>query len=292
MVQGTAGAVMDGVAVQITCSGAGRNPDQAGALPAPAPGYAGAQSSKTPAFAGVCRALEAQFPHLDIVTRPADAPGLRLLVADMDSTMITVECIDELADYAGVRDEVAAVTERAMAGELDFEAALRARVELLAGLSEAVLAECHAERVRMMPGARSLVRTMVARGGSAVLVTGGFDYFASRVATEIGFTGFAANRLGMAGGRLTGTVEGPVIDAAGKRDRLERALAEGGIDRAASMAIGDGANDRLMVAAAGLGVAYHARPALAEVADARVVHGDLTTLLYAQGIARRDWAVF
>lgn len=231
-------------------------------------------------------ALEGALPGVDVVVQPAAGRGKRLLVADMDSTMITVECIDELADYAGLKAEVAAVTERAMRGELDFEGALDARVRLLAGLEEAAIDRCLAERVRIMPGAKALVRTMRARGGRCVLVSGGFTRFAEPVAAQIGFDRVVANRLLIADGRLTGEVERPVVGAVTKEAVLR---AEAG-DLAEAMAVGDGANDLPMIRAAGLGVAYRAKPVVAAAAAARVEHGDLTALLYAQGIARAEWA--
>lgn len=213
----------------------------------------------------------------------------RLLVADMDSTMITVECIDELADYAGIKAEVAAVTERAMQGELDFAAALTARVALLKDLDEAVLDLCRNERVKLTPGARLLVRTVRARGCHTVLVSGGFTHFANPVAAEIGFNHAVANVLELEGGRLTGTVRQPIVDAERKRTELITHAANLRLDMGATLAIGDGANDIPMIAAAGLGIAYHAKEKARAAADAAIVHGDLTAVLYALGIARRDW---
>jgi phosphoserine phosphatase len=234
-------------------------------------------------------ALEGTLEATDVVVQPEAERRRRLLVADMDSTMIEVECIDELADYAGLKAEVAAITERAMRGELDFEDALRARVGLLKGLDAAAIERCRAERVRLTPGARALVRTMRRGGAATVLVTGGFTAFAEPVAAEIGFETLLANRLQVAKGRLTGEVEGPIVGAATKRQALLDALARHGLEATASMAIGDGANDVPMLEAAGLGVAYHAKPAAAAAARARIVHNDLTALLYAQGFARDEW---
>ncbi|MEO5641562.1 MAG: phosphoserine phosphatase SerB [Sphingomicrobium sp.] len=213
----------------------------------------------------------------------------RLLVADMDSTMIGQECIDELADYAGVKPEVAAITERAMQGELDFAGALRARVALLAGLDEAVLAQCLAERVRPNPGAKTLIATMRARGASCLLVSGGFTAFAGPVGKMLGFDEVRANTLAIRDGKLTGAVEGAIVDSTTKQRSLEEARVRLGLADDATMALGDGANDRAMVEAAGWGVAYHAKPALAAVADARLDHHGLDALLWAQGIPRRDW---
>ena len=221
------------------------------------------------------------------------SPGPRrraLLVADMDSTMIGQECIDELADYAGVKPQVAAITERAMQGELDFAGALRARVALLAGLDERVVARCLKERVRPNPGAATLISTMRRQGARCLLVSGGFTAFAGPVGAMLGFDEVRANRLSCAGGKLDGTVDGPIVDAAVKRAALEEAQAALGLAREATMALGDGANDRAMVEAAGWGVAYRAKPALAEVADARLDHHGLDALLWAQGLPRSQWA--
>ena len=234
-------------------------------------------------------ALESAWPGVDVVVQPVEGRAKRLLVADMDSTMITVECIDELADYAGLKPEIAAITERAMRGELDFEAALDARVALLKGLDEGVIEACLKERVRIMPGARALVRTMRARGAQAILVSGGFTRFAEPVAREIGFDRAIANVLDIAGGTLTGTVARPIVGREAKEATLVEARRVLGLDAHETMAVGDGANDLAMIGAAGLGVAYHAKPVVAAAAAARVEHGDLTVLLWAQGIARRDW---
>jgi phosphoserine phosphatase len=233
--------------------------------------------------------LEGLFPGVDVVVQGEAGRRKAMLVADMDSTMISVECIDELADFAGLKQQVAAVTERAMAGELAFEEALTERVALLRGLEEAAIARCHDERVRLTPGARALVRTMKREGAAAVLVSGGFTAFADRVARDIGFDRAVANRLELAEGRLAGTVAAPILGAEGKKAALEAALAEQGIDASAALAIGDGANDIPMLRAAGLGVAYHAKPAAAAAAAARIDHNDLTALLYAQGYARSEW---
>jgi phosphoserine phosphatase len=213
----------------------------------------------------------------------------RLLVADMDSTMISVECIDELADYAGAKAEVASVTERAMRGEIGFEAALAERVALLAGLEEAAIDRCREERVRLTPGARTLVRTMKREGAFTLLVSGGFTRFADPVGADIGFDRVVANRLATEGGRLLGTVRPPVIGAEGKRLALLDAAAERGLRPEETLAVGDGANDVPMLNEAGLGIAYHAKPAAAAAADARIAHNDLTALLYAQGWPRSEW---
>ncbi len=235
------------------------------------------------------RSLEGLIGSVDVIVQPAAHRRKRLIVADMDSTMITVECIDELADYAGLKAEVAAVTERAMRGELDFEAALDARVVLLKGLDAGVIDRCRAERVRLTPGARTLVRTMKAHGAHALLVSGGFTRFAGPVAEEIGFDEAVANVLEIDGDRLAGTVTRPIVGAATKRDALIGATARLGLATEETLAVGDGANDIPMIEAAGLGIAYHAKPAAAAAADARIDANDLTALLYAQGYARKDW---
>lgn len=231
-------------------------------------------------------ALEAAVPAVDVIVQPAAAPRRKaLLIADMDSTMIRCECIDELADYAGLKAEVAAVTEAAMRGELDFAAALDARVALLKGLDAGVIDRCREERVRLMPGARTLVRTMAGAGARTILISGGFTAFARPVAAAIGFADVHANVLEIADGRLAGTVARPIVDAAAKRATLIAA----GVPLAACLAVGDGANDIPMLEAAGLGIAYHAKPKAAAAADAAVRHGDLTVLLRAQGWRRAEW---
>jgi phosphoserine phosphatase len=234
-------------------------------------------------------ALEGVFPGIDVVVQQADGREKKLLVADMDSTMITVECIDELADYAGIKPQIAAITEAAMRGELDFEGALDARVALLAGLDEAVIERCLAERVTIMPGAVALIGTMRARGATAILVSGGFTRFAEPVAAQIGFHRAIANRLEIAGGVLSGTVTKPIIGSDTKLQTLLAATAELNLPPEATLAVGDGANDLAMIRAAGLGVAYHAKPVVAAAADARIDQGDLSALLYAQGIPRAEW---
>jgi phosphoserine phosphatase len=233
--------------------------------------------------------LESVLKDVDVVVQERSGRRKALLVADMDSTMISVECIDELADYAGRKAEVAAVTERAMRGELEFEAALSERVGLLAGLEAGAIARCHDERVRITPGAKALVRTMRRDGALTILVSGGFTVFADRVAGEIGFDRAVANRLDMKEGRVAGTVAAPLLGAEAKRQALEQALEERGLDRSASLAVGDGANDIPMLRAAGLGIAFHAKPAAAAAADARIQHNDLSALLFAQGYKRSAW---
>ena len=235
--------------------------------------------------------LEADF---DIICQSSLHRRKMLLVSDMDSTMITVECIDELADYAGIKAEIAAITERAMAGELDFAEALKARVALLAGMDEKIIAQCIEERVRPMPGAEILVRTMAAWGAHSVLVSGGFTSFTNTVACILGFAEVHANVLEIVDGRLTGALIGNIVDAVAKRAVLESAVAGQGISMEMAVAVGDGANDLPMVASAvagcGIGAGYHARPVLASASNFAIRHNDLTALLYAQGVERDLWA--
>jgi phosphoserine phosphatase len=234
-------------------------------------------------------ALEGLIAGVDVVVQAESGRRKRLLAADMDSTMITVECIDELADYAGLKAEVAAVTEQAMRGELDFEAALDARVALLAGLDAAVIDRCREERVRLTPGAKALVSTMRANGAYALLVSGGFTLFADPVAAAIGFDQAASNILLVEEGRLTGQVAKPIVGAEGKRSAMAEAVARHGVAPAETLAVGDGANDIPMLQAAGLGIAYHAKPAVAAASAARIDANDLTALLFAQGYPRKEW---
>jgi phosphoserine phosphatase len=210
-----------------------------------------------------------------------------LLIADMDSTIIGVECIDELADFAGVKPMVSEITERAMRGELDFDAALRARVALLRGLPDSVLEQCYEARVHLNPGARTLVRTMNTLGAETALISGGFTFFTERVARAAGFAHNQANTLLAEDGALTGEVADPILGREAKHAALLRLSGDFGPEGA--IAVGDGANDLDMVAAAGIGVAYRAKPALAEAADARIEHSDLTALLALQGIPESDW---
>jgi len=235
-------------------------------------------------------ALEGLLPATDVIVQPEAGRAKRMLIADMDSTMITIECIDELADYAGIKPQIAEITERAMRGELDFEGALDARVALLKGLNAAVIDRCYEERVRIMPGARELVRTMRANDVRCVLVSGGFTVFADRVASEIGFDRAVSNTLDIVDGALLGTVARPIVGAATKRETLVSEAEALGIAHSDVLAVGDGANDIPMIELAGLGIAYHAKPKTAAAAGARVDHNDLTALLYAQGYGRSDWS--
>jgi phosphoserine phosphatase len=244
------------------------------------------------AYAGDARAARWALDGLegvDVAIQPAEPRWKRLFVADMDSTIIGQECIDELADYAGLKAQVALITERAMQGELDFKGALRERVRLLAGLDEGALKLCLDERVKLTDGARTLVQTMRAGGSSCLLVSGGFLSFAEPVAKAVGFDRVHANRLVFAGGKLSGEVGDPIVDAIAKRDSLVAARGQLGLGRADVLGVGDGANDKLMIEEAGLGVAFRAKPALAEVADAELRYHGLDALLWVQGVARKHW---
>ena len=244
--------------------------------------------------AGEARAIRSAlegWEGVDIIPHAAAQRAVRLFVADMDSTMIGQECIDELADYAGVKPEVAAITERAMSGELDFAGALAARVALLAGLDEGVIAQCLAERVRPNPGAATLVGTLAARGTTTVLVTGGFTAFADPIGEGLGYGYIHANRLEIEEGKLTGRTIGPIVDGARKAAVLEETREVLDLAVEQTMAIGDGANDSAMIQAAGLGIGYRPKPALAAVADAVLLYHPLDALLWALGIPRSDWLV-
>jgi len=244
------------------------------------------------AFAGDFKAASwalSALGDVDVVVQPTEPRWRRLLVADMDSTIIDQECIDELADYAGLKDQVARITERAMQGEVDFTSALRERVRLLAGLDQRELAHCLHERVDVTAGAKTLVQTMRAGGASCLLVSGGFLSFAEPVARTVGFDRVRANRLVFAGGKLSGEIGDPIVDAMAKRDALIEARGELGLGPDDVLAVGDGANDSLMIEEAGLGIAFRAKPALAKVADAELRHHGLDALLWVQGVSRRDW---
>jgi phosphoserine phosphatase len=241
------------------------------------------------ALADRVRAALAGAP-VDVLLQPTSARRKQLFLADMDSTMIRQECIDELADYVGVKPQVAAITERAMRGEIEFAPALRERVALLKGLPASVVDEVIAERIRLTPGARTLVATLRKNGVYTCLVTGGFTLFTQRIAAMIGFHENHANTLILdAGGRLTGEVAEPIFGRDAKLATLIRLTRRLGIAPDATLVAGDGANDIAMIQAAGLGVAYHAKPSIAKAAAARIDHGDLTALLYAQGYRREEF---
>lgn len=232
---------------------------------------------------------EAAAGGLDMAIQLEPGRKKRLLLADMDSTMIGQECIDELAEMAGIGAQVAEITAQAMNGALDFEGALRARVALMAGLEAGVIETVLSTRITHAPGARTLIATMRARGARCVLVSGGFVEFAARVAADLGFHDYRANRLIISGGRLSGQVAEPILGRDAKVTALAAEAAGLGLGPADVLAVGDGANDLGMLAAAGTGVALHAKPAVAAQCDIRINHGDLTALLYLQGIARADF---
>jgi phosphoserine phosphatase len=227
---------------------------------------------------------------IDVVVQPNANRRKRLLIADMDSTMIGQECIDELADRVGLKARVAAITERAMRGEIAFAPALRERVALLEGLPVSTIADVIAERIKLTPGGRTLVATMRANGGYTCLVSGGFTLFAERIAAMIGFDESRANKLIVAGGRLAGKVEEPILGPEAKLATLNDLTARLKLNPDATLAVGDGANDLAMLRGAGFGVAYHAKPRVAAQAHTRVDHGDLTALLYMQGYRREEFA--
>jgi phosphoserine phosphatase len=219
---------------------------------------------------------------IDIIAQPEAGRRKKLLVADLESTIIENEMLEELADFLGLRGPVAEITRRAMNGEIDFVGALNERVALLRGLPESVL-DAAAVRIRLMPGARELIATLRRAGVTTALVSGGFTVFAGRVAAELGFDRVIANRLDIIDGKLAGTVTPPIVTAATKREALLSLVAELRLSPAETMAVGDGANDLPMLKTAGLGVAFHAKPAVAAVSRWRIDHADLTALLYAQG---------
>ena len=228
------------------------------------------------------RALAERLP-LDVNVLPAQGRRKLLLVADMDSTIINCECLDELADMAGIKAKVSAITERAMRGELDFAAALRERVAMLKGLSLSALHRVYVERIRLNPGAKTLLATMRKHGAHTLLVSGGFSYFTSRVARDAGFHSDQANDLIDDGTSLSGTVREPILGREAKLGALEAGATQLRIGVEDALAVGDGANDLAMIQRAGLGVAYHAKPIVAAAAGASITHGDLTALLYLQG---------
>jgi phosphoserine phosphatase len=228
---------------------------------------------------------------VDVAVLPAERRRKRLLLADMDSTMIGQECIDELAAYVGLKDEVAAITERAMRGEIAFEPALRERVALLRGLDLAVVDEVLRERITLTPGGPALVRTMRAHGAYTALVSGGFTVFTGPIRARIGFDEDRANALLVADGLLSGSVAEPILGKQAKRDSLDALRDRHGLAQGDTMAVGDGANDLAMIGAAGLGVAFRAKPAVAAQAAVRIDHGDLTALLFIQGYTADEFVV-
>ncbi len=247
---------------------------------------AGLSAAAAPAFADRLRAL---LGAVDVVIQPAANRRKRLFLADMDSTMIGQECIDELADFAGLKAHVAAITERAMRGEIEFEPALRERVALLKGLPVGVIDEVIEKHITLTPGARTLVATMRQNGAYTCLVSGGFTLFTGRIAAMIGFDEARANVLMLDGGTLAGLVQEPIFGRQTKRDTLLELRERLGVAPADTIVTGDGANDLDMIMEAGLGVAYHAKPKVAAAAPARIEHNNLTALLYAQGYRREEF---
>ncbi len=232
--------------------------------------------------------LTEHFGECDLLVADHEIEVPRLFVSDMDSTMIGQECIDELADFAGIKDKVADITERAMRGELEFESALKERVGLLEGLEEGAIATCLDQRIQPVPGARALVNTLRSKGCRTVLVTGGFHHFADPVAEQLGFERVVGNRLGVAGGALTGLLAGPVSDASTKLATLEDERSQLG-ESARVLATGDGANDIPMIEAADYGIAYRAKPKAREAANGRIASVELTAILKLLGIAESEW---
>jgi phosphoserine phosphatase len=228
---------------------------------------------------------------VDVFVQKETGRRKRLLIADMDSTMIRQECIDELAAELGLKDRISDITERAMRGEIEFEPALRERVELLAGLPVSAIKTVLSNRIQLMPGGRTLVQTMKANGAYCALVSGGFTHFTRAIAALIGFDENQANTLLEQDGKLSGKVEEPILGREAKRERLEFLTADLGLAFEETLAVGDGANDLAMIERAGAGVAYRAKPAVAAAADFRIDHGDLTALLFLQGYAERDFVL-
>ena len=231
-----------------------------------------------------------QNQKVDLILQPLANRRKKMLLADMDSTMIQQECIDELAAEAGVGDRVADITARAMNGELDFEEAIDERVGLLQGLNEKIIVQVLEERITYMPGGKTLVQTMKANGGFAALVSGGFTAFTARVADDLGFDENRANTLEIVDGILTGKVVRPILGQQAKLEALNEITARLDITPADVLAVGDGMNDLLMLENAGTGVALHGKPALQEKCKIRINHGDLTALLYLQGYAKTEFA--
>jgi len=245
-----------------------------------------ADNSRT---SGLLREALASAP-LDIVVQDAGNRAKKILIADMDSTMIDQECIDELADEVGLKEHVAAITARSMNGEIAFEPALRERVALLKNLDIAVVDRIIANRLTLASGGKALVATMRANGAWTALVSGGFDVFTSRIAAQLGFDENRANHLVEDNGRLTGEVSEPILGRAAKADALNDIASRLGLTAADAIAVGDGANDLDMIRLAGTGVALHAKPSVAAEAKVRIDHGDLTALLYLQGYSSREFA--
>jgi phosphoserine phosphatase len=257
----------------------------------------GAASAEFWLETGVACDIYHDLPHLgldtdldfDFVTQPTAHRRKRLLLADMDSTLIEQECIDELANYAGLKEEISGITERAMNGEMDFESALKARVALLKGIPESALAEVFETRISLMPGGKVLADTMKAHHAYLAIVSGGFTYFTSRVREALGFHTDRSNQLHIDNGVLTGHVQEPIFGQNAKLEALVEIASEHGLASEDVLAIGDGANDIPMLKAAGLGVACHAKPFVREQVEAQINHNDLSALLFVQGYVREEW---
>ena len=243
---------------------------------------------ETQNHAQVLSAIDAAFGAADMLVSTSEIEVPKLFVSDMDSTMIEQECIDELADYAGLKDQIADITERAMQGELDFKSALLERVRLLEGLDESAITRCLGERIVATPGAKTLTQTLKATGARCVLVTGGFHHFADAVAEQLGFDRVVGNKLATANGKLTGGLDGAITDANTKAAVLAEELEQLG-EGAHSLATGDGANDIPMIEAATYGFAYRAKPKARAAANGRIDQGDLTNVLALLGILKSDW---
>lgn len=236
-------------------------------------------------------AQEAVSLSADFAIQDSQTRAKKMLIADMDSTMISEECIDELADFAGLKEKVSAITEAAMRGELDFDEALKERVGLLKGMKTVVLEQCYNERINLMPGAESLIKTMNANSAVTALVSGGFTFFTSRIASHLGFTMNRANVLEETNGALTGTVQLPICNSSTKIESLIELREQHSLAFHEVMAVGDGANDIPMIEGAGLGIAYHAKPKARRAADVSINHCDLSALLFIQGYKREDFIV-
>jgi phosphoserine phosphatase len=254
---------------------------------APTADDAGSAESEVREFLSGLKMVTGQ-PGYDVAAQPAEGRRKKLLIADMDSTIIEQECIDELAAELGIKPQIAEITERAMNGEIGFEPALRERVGLLKGLGVASLEKVYRERITEMPGGRVLTATMRAHGATCALVSGGFTFFTARVAKAVGFDVNQANELLFENDALTGIVQEPILGKQAKLDALLALRAQHGLEKHETLAVGDGANDLAMIEEAGLGVAYHAKPVVAQAAGARIDHGDLTALLYLQGYRREE----
>jgi phosphoserine phosphatase len=250
----------------------------------------GAAGEITPLRARLAAALAARPIDINVVPAAVATRRKKLLVADMESTIIEQECLDELAARVGLRERIGDITARAMRGELDFAAALRERVALLKGLDAAILQDIYASRVSLMPGAVTLVATMRRHGAHCALVSGGFSFFSERIAARLQFDSQQANTLEIVAGKLAGSVREPILGREAKLDSLNRLTRALQLAASDTLAVGDGANDLAMLRAAGLGVAFRAKPIVAAAAAARIEHGDLTALLYLQGYARHEFA--